>query len=270
MPYTPMMEQYFKIKEKYKDSILFFRIGDFYEMFFDDAIIAAKELEIVLTGKDCGQDERAPMAGVPFHAADFYIDKLVKKGYKVAICEQLEDPASAKGLVDRDVIRVFTPGTVINTNSIEEKSNNYLLSIFKDENNYGLSFVDVMTGDLFVTQIIKCDDIRKIYDEIMRYNPSEIIANNDFFSLKKLVRVINSSKIYINKYENNYQDFERIISNQFNKSLNELGLEGKNYAIKSLTTVLIYLKELQKVQLSQLNNMKTIHLCCWIIIQLKI
>ncbi|MFU0783515.1 MAG: DNA mismatch repair protein MutS [Thermoanaerobacterium thermosaccharolyticum] len=255
MPYTPMMEQYFKIKEKYKDSILFFRIGDFYEMFFDDAIIAAKELEIVLTGKDCGQDERAPMAGVPFHAADFYIDKLVKKGYKVAICEQLEDPASAKGLVDRDVIRVFTPGTVINTNSIEEKSNNYLLSIFKDENNYGLSFVDVMTGDLFVTQIIKCDDIRKIYDEIMRYNPSEIIANNDFFSLKKLVRVINSSKIYINKYENNYQDFERIISNQFNKSLNELGLEGKNYAIKSLTTVLIYLKELQKVQLSQLNNL---------------
>ncbi|MGF7399572.1 DNA mismatch repair protein MutS [Thermoanaerobacterium thermosaccharolyticum] len=255
MPYTPMMEQYFKIKEKYKDSILFFRIGDFYEMFFDDAIIAAKELEIVLTGKDCGQDERAPMAGVPFHAADFYIDKLVKKGYKVAICEQLEDPASAKGLVDRDVIRVFTPGTVINTNSIEEKSNNYLLSIFKDENNYGLSFVDVMTGDLFVTQIIKCDDIRKIYDEIMRYNPSEIIANNDFFSLKKLVRVINSSKIYINKYENNYQDFESIISNQFNKSLNELGLEGKNYAIKSLTTVLIYLKELQKVQLSQLNNL---------------
>lgn len=255
MPYTPMMEQYFKIKEKYKDSILFFRIGDFYEMFFDDAIIAAKELEIVLTGKDCGQDERAPMAGVPFHAADFYIDKLVKKGYKVAICEQLEDPASAKGLVDRDVIRVFTPGTVINTNSIEEKSNNYLLSIFKDENNYGLSFVDVMTGDLFVTQIIKCDDIRKIYDEIMRYNPSEIIANNDFFSLKKLVRVINSSKIYINKYENNYQDFESLISNQFNKSLNELGLEGKNYAIKSLSTVLIYLKELQKVQLSQLNNL---------------
>ncbi|WLY85449.1 DNA mismatch repair protein MutS [Thermoanaerobacterium sp. CMT5567-10] len=255
MPYTPMMEQYFKIKEKYKDSILFFRIGDFYEMFFDDAIIAAKELEIVLTGKDCGQDERAPMAGVPFHAADFYIDKLVKKGYKVAICEQLEDPASAKGLVDRDVIRVFTPGTVINTNSIEEKSNNYLLSIFKNENNYGLSFVDVMTGDLFVTQIIKCDDIRKIYDEIMRYNPSEIIANNEFFSLKKLVKVINSSKIYINKYENNCQDFESIISNQFNKSLNELGLEGKNYAIKSLTTVLIYLKELQKVQLSQLNNL---------------
>ncbi|MDI3477994.1 MAG: mismatch repair protein MutS [Thermoanaerobacterium sp.] len=255
MPYTPMMEQYFKIKEKYKDSILFFRIGDFYEMFFDDAIIAAKELEIVLTGKDCGQDERAPMAGVPFHAADFYIDKLVKKGYKVAICEQLEDPASAKGLVDRDVIRVFTPGTVINTNSIEEKSNNYLLSIFKNENNYGLSFVDVMTGDLFVTQIIKCDDIRKIYDEIMRYNPSEIIANNEFFSLKKLVKVISSSKIYINKYENSYQDFESIISNQFNKSLNELGLEGKNYAIKSLTTVLIYLKELQKVQLSQLNNL---------------
>lgn len=224
-------------------------------MFFDDAIIAAKELEIVLTGKDCGQDERAPMAGVPFHAADFYIDKLVKKGYKVAICEQLEDPASAKGLVDRDVIRVFTPGTVINTNSIEEKSNNYLLSIFKNENNYGLSFVDVMTGDLFVTQIIKCDDIRKIYDEIMRYNPSEIIANNEFFSLKKLVKVISSSKIYINKYENSYQDFESIISNQFNKSLNELGLEGKNYAIKSLTTVLIYLKELQKVQLSQLNNL---------------
>lgn len=255
MPYTPMMEQYLKIKERYKDSILFFRIGDFYEMFFEDATIAARELEIVLTGKDCGQNERAPMAGVPFHAADFYIDKLVKKGYKVAICEQLEDPASAKGLVDRDVIRVFTPGTVINTNSIEEKSNNYLLSIYKDENNYGLSFVDIMTGDLFVTQIIKCNDIRKIYDEIMRYSPSEIIANSDFFNLKKLIKIINSSRIYINKYENSCQDFEDIILNQFKKSLNELGLYGKNYAIKSLTTVLIYLKELQKVQLSQLNNL---------------
>ncbi|MDE4541756.1 DNA mismatch repair protein MutS [Thermoanaerobacterium sp. R66] len=255
MPYTPMMEQYLKIKEKYKDSILFFRIGDFYEMFFDDAVIASKELEIVLTGKDCGQEERAPMAGVPFHAADFYIDKLVKKGYKVAICEQLEDPAYAKGLVERDVIRVFTPGTVINTNSLEEKSNNYLLSIFKEGDGYGLSFVDVLTGELFVTQITKCNDIRKIYDEIMRYSPSEIIANNDFFELKRLVKILNSSKVFINKYDKVLNNAEDVIITQFNKSLKDLKLERKKYAIKSLASVLLYLKEMQKVELNQLNNL---------------
>ncbi|MDI3310549.1 MAG: DNA mismatch repair protein MutS [Thermoanaerobacterium sp.] len=255
MPYTPMMEQYLKIKEKYKDSILFFRIGDFYEMFFDDAMIASKELEIVLTGKDCGQEERAPMAGVPFHSADFYIDKLVKKGYKVAICEQLEDPAFAKGLVERDVIRVFTPGTVINTNSLEEKSNNYLLSIFKEGNDYGLSFVDVLTGELFVTQIVRCNDIRKIYDEIMRYNPSEIIANGEFFDLRKLIKILNTSKVFINKYDKEVNDIENIITSQFHRSIKDLKLEGKKHAIKSLATVLLYLKEMQKVELSQLNNL---------------
>ncbi|SNX55433.1 DNA mismatch repair protein MutS [Thermoanaerobacterium sp. RBIITD] len=257
MAYTPMMEQYLKIKERYKDSILFFRIGDFYEMFFDDATIAAKELEIVLTGKDCGQNERAPMAGVPFHAADFYIDKLVKKGYKVAICEQLEDPALAKGLVDRDVIRVYTPGTVINTSAIDEKTNNYLLSVYRNKDNYGLSIVDVTTGDLFTTEISNCRDLRKVYDEIMRYNPSEIIANQDFFNNSKLIKIIMSNHIYLNKYDVNKtnEEIEEIICRQFNKPLNELGLLGKNHANASLVYLLLYLEDLQKVQLNQINNL---------------
>ena len=144
---TPMMQQYFEIKENYKYCILFFRLGDFYEMFYDDAIIASKELEITLTGKDCGQEERAPMCGIPFHSADGYIAKLVEKGYKVAICEQVEDPKQAKGIVKRDVIRVVTPGTVLDNTVLDETKNNYILCIYGDKNGYGLSVCDVTTGE---------------------------------------------------------------------------------------------------------------------------
>ena len=148
-----MMKQYFKIKEQNKDSILFFRLGDFYEMFYDDAKIASKELELTLTGRDCGQAERAPMCGVPFHSCEGYIARLVAKGYKVAICEQTEDPATAKGLVKRDIIRVITPGTVIESNILEDGTNNYLCSICKGANETGICFADVSTGEFHITVV---------------------------------------------------------------------------------------------------------------------
>ena len=151
---SPMMQNYMQTKEKYKDCILFYRLGDFYEMFFDDAITASRELEITLTGRACGMEERAPMCGVPFHAAEIYISRLIAKGYKVAICEQLEDPKQAKGIVQRDVIRVVTPGTVIETNMLEEKKNNYIMSIFKKGMYYGLAVCDISTGDFYSTKIM--------------------------------------------------------------------------------------------------------------------
>jgi DNA mismatch repair protein MutS len=151
---TPMMQQYVDIKEQYKDCILFFRLGDFYEMFFDDAETASRELEITLTGRDCGLEERAPMCGVPFHSVEPYISKLVNKGYKVAICEQVEDPALAKGIVKREVIRVVTPGTVTEASMLDEKKNNFLLSIYNNKYFFGLASVDVSTGELLTTQIL--------------------------------------------------------------------------------------------------------------------
>ena len=150
---SPMMKHYISMKEQYKDCFLFYRLGDFYEMFFDDAINASRELEITLTGRDCGLDERAPMCGVPFHAAETYISRLINKGFKVAICEQLEDPSEAKGIVKRDVIRVVTPGTVIESNMLDEKKNNYIMSVYKTGIYFGLAVCDISTGDFLATQI---------------------------------------------------------------------------------------------------------------------
>lgn len=150
--YSPMMQHYLQTKEEYKDCILFYRLGDFYEMFFDDAITTSRELELTLTGKDCGQAERAPMCGIPFHAAEVYIAKLIEKGYKVAICEQVEDPKQAKGIVKRDVIRVVTPGTVIESNLLEEKKNNYIMSAFKSGLYFGVAVCDVSTGEFYATR----------------------------------------------------------------------------------------------------------------------
>ena len=151
--FSPMMQRYLETKEQYKDCILFYRLGDFYEMFFDDAIIAARELEITLTGKDCGQEERAPMAGVPHHAAEMYISRLIAKGYKVAICEQLEDPKTAKGIVKRGVIKVVTPGTIIDSNMLEERKNNYIMSIYKTGIYFGISVCDISTGEFYSAEI---------------------------------------------------------------------------------------------------------------------
>ncbi len=176
---TPMMQQYMDIKERYKDCILFFRLGDFYEMFFKDAEVASKELEITLTGRDCGMEERAPMCGVPYHAAHTYIARLINKGYKVAICDQIEDPAMAKGIVKRDVTRVVTPGTVIDPTMLDEKKNNYLMSIYCQQQYFGIAVADVSTGEFYATQITWGSSMKKLIDEVARYKPSEIICNSE-------------------------------------------------------------------------------------------
>lgn len=176
---TPMMQQYKSIKERYKDCILFFRLGDFYEMFFEDAEIASRELEIALTARDCGLEERAPMCGVPYHAAHTYLARLISKGYKVAICEQMEDPALAKGLVKRDVTRVVTPGTIIDPTMLEDKKNNYLMCIYCRQTYFGIAVVDITTGEFFTTQITWGSSMRKLLDETARFKPSEIIANEE-------------------------------------------------------------------------------------------
>ena len=175
--FTPMMQQYFEIKEQHRDCILFYRVGDFYEMFFDDALQASKALEITLTGKDCGQEERAPMCGVPYHACDVYANKLIDKGFKVAICEQVEDPKAAKGLVKRDVIRIITPGTNLSTQNLKEGQNNYLMSIYALEDAYGIAVADITTGEARTCQVSSLDKCR---DEINKYHPSEIICNEAF------------------------------------------------------------------------------------------
>ena len=194
---SPMMQHYMEKKEEYKDCILFYRLGDFYEMFFDDAITASRELEITLTGRACGLEERAPMCGVPFHAAEMYIAKLISKGYKVAICEQLEDPKTAKGIVKRDVIRVVTPGTVIESNLLDEKKNNFIMSIVKKGLFFGIAVCDVSTGDFLATQITEENNFEKLLDEIARFMPAEIVANKMMYeSEKEIARIKDRINVY--------------------------------------------------------------------------
>ena len=171
---SPMMEMYCKTKEEYKDCILFYRLGDFYEMFFDDAITASRELELTLTGKDCGMEERAPMCGIPYHAYENYMNRLIEKGYKVAICEQVEDPKTARGLVKREVIKVVTPGTNFSESSLTEAKNNFLMSIYYDE-KFGISFADITTGDFYTTEVVS---LSKVIDEIYKFAPVEILINS--------------------------------------------------------------------------------------------
>ena len=168
-----MMQQYLETKKNYPDCILFYRLGDFYEMFFDDALVASKELEITLTGKNCGMEERAPMCGIPYHAVDNYLNKLVSKGYKVAICEQMEDPKQAKGIVKRDVIRIVTPGTNLDNLALDETRNNYLMCIVCMADKFGVSIADISTGAYLVTEL---DSSRKLTDEIFKFSPKEIIC----------------------------------------------------------------------------------------------
>ena len=176
---TPMMNQYLQIKDKYKDCIVFFRLGDFYEMFFEDAKIASKELELVLTGRECGLEEKAPMCGIPYVASSNYINKLINKGFKVAICEQVEDSSSSKGIVNRDVVKIITPGTYFDENSSESYINVFLGSIFYDADNevFGVTFGDITTGEVYSTSL---DDISLLVDELMKFSPKELIVNEDF------------------------------------------------------------------------------------------
>ena len=189
---TPMMRQFLEIKERCQDCILFFRLGDFYEMFFQDAEIASRELELVLTGKDCGLAERAPMCGVPYQAALSYIGKLVSKGYKVAVCEQMEDPALAKGIVKRDIVRIYTPGTVTDEQMLSQKRNNFIAAIYEFRNMYGISAADITTGEMYLTSLTVGSTYNHLANEIARFAPSEIVINNNSVSIEKIRKFIST------------------------------------------------------------------------------
>ncbi|WP_300278890.1 DNA mismatch repair protein MutS [Peptacetobacter sp.] len=247
---TPMMKQYMETKERYKDCILFYRLGDFYEMFFEDAIVASKTLEIALTGKSCGLEERAPMCGVPFHSANAYISKLVENGYKVAIGEQLEDPSQAKGIVKRDVIRVITPGTVLEGSLLENKKNNYLMSIYKSKKMIGLSYVDISTGELNSTYLNE----DKIIEEIAKVNPSEIIIN-DLSFIDKIKDISTIANIYINESFDKTMEDEDIIYDYFSKDYIEtLNLDNDNLILKSIAIILNYIFSTQKQITSNMSS----------------
>lgn len=253
---TPMMQQYMETKNEYKDCILFYRLGDFYEMFFDDALTASKELEITLTGKNCGLDERAPMCGIPYHAVDGYLSKLISKGYKVAICEQVEDPKTAKGIVKREVIRIVTPGTNLNTQVLDETKNNYLMSIVHTDNEYGISIVDITTGDFYLTEV---DTNRKLLDEINKFGPTEIICNDSFYvSGVDIDDLKNRLGISISALEPWYFDDElchRSLKNHFQvSSLDGLGLKDYTIGVIAAGSIMQYLVETQKNSLSHLTT----------------
>ena len=257
--YSPMMQHYLETKEQYKDCILFYRLGDFYEMFFDDAITASRELELTLTGKDCGQKERAPMCGIPFHAAEIYISRLIGKGYKVAICEQLEDPKQAKGIVKRDVIRVVTPGTVIESNMLDEKKNNYIMSIYKNGLYFGMAVCDISTGDFFATQIKETNNFSILLDEISRYTPAEIVVNNMMFaSSEEISKIKERFECYISKLEDaNYEEnYENITLNHSIYSEGKVveNIEDKKLAIIAANGLLAYFNDTQKIKLEHINK----------------
>lgn len=254
---TPMMKQYMATKEQYKDCILFYRLGDFYEMFFDDAITASRELEITLTGKNCGQEERAPMCGVPHHAVDGYLTKLVAKGYKVAICEQVEDPKTAKGIVKREVLRIVTPGTNLNTQALDETRNNYLMCIVYMADRYGVSISDITTGDYFVTEL---DSARKLMDEITKFSPKEIICNHSFYvSGMDIDDLKNRLGITVYSLESWYFDDDlckRSLMDHFKlNSLEGLGLADYDCGVIAAGAILQYLTETQKTSLSNLTTL---------------
>lgn len=254
--FSPMMQEYLKTKEEYKDCILFYRLGDFYEMFFDDAIRVSKELELTLTGKLCGQEERAPMCGVPFHAADTYISRLIEKGYKVAICEQLEDPKQAKGIVKRGVIRVVTPGTVMESNLLDEKKNNYIMSIYKAGTFFGVSVCDVSTGDFRTTEIIDSNNFPKLLDEISRYNPAEIVVNSFMYdSLEEINKIKERFEVFISKIKEEAFSTEipkLEITNENNVSIENV--EDKKIALASINGLMFYLLDTQKNSLEHINK----------------
>jgi DNA mismatch repair protein MutS len=253
---TPMMQQYLNIKEQYNDCILFFRLGDFYEMFFSDAEVASKELEITLTGKDCGLDERAPMCGVPFHAADGYVARLVGKGFKVAICEQVEDPALAKGIVKRDVIKVVTPGTVTDMAVLDERKNNYLMSVCRNGYFYGIAAVDITTGDFYATRITWGNTKGKLFDEIAKYLPSELVVNKEFNDDKDFISELNKRfNVYISTFDDSsyeYGNALEAIKAQFQNI--PINLSDYDISVNASGALLKYLDRTQKVSLNHIQN----------------
>ena len=253
---SPMMQHYMETKKEYPDCVLFYRLGDFYEMFFDDALTVSKELEITLTGKDCGLSERAPMCGVPFHALDSYLYRLVQKGYKVAIAEQMEDPRQAKGLVKREVIRVVTPGTITSSQVLDETKNNYLMGIVYMDGIYGISTADISTGDFMVTEV---DSDRELFDEINKFSPSEIICNNAFYmSCVDMDELKNRYQVVISALDSRFfgeESCRRILMEHFKVgALVGLGLEDYATGIIAAGAVMQYIYETQKSTLEHITT----------------
>lgn len=266
MKLTPMMRQYFEIKENYKDCIIFFRLGDFYEMFFEDAETAARELELVLTGRDCGLEKRAPMCGIPFHASNSYIGRLVAKGYKVAICEQVEDPKFAKGIVKRDVIKVITPGTYTDSSFVEETKNNYIMTIYADleRNRCSLAITDISTGDFLATE----GELEKgvILDEISKFNPKEIILLDSLDQeLIKDITLTTPALISRKPIEYFEENFEEVLNNQFGEKSNSLSLMVK----KSSNALVKYILDTQKISLTNINDIEVYSLVDFMTIDLS-
>lgn len=260
---SPMMQNYLNTKSQYKDCMLFYRLGDFYEMFFDDAIIASRELEITLTSRACGLEEKAPMCGVPYHAVEIYISRLIAKGYKVAICEQLEDPKKAKGIVKRDVIRVVTPGTVIETNMLEEKKNNYIMSIAKKGMYYGIGICDISTGDFYATQIkLAENNFEKLLDEYARYSPAELVVNTAMGNSEKELNILkdrNNTFVTVREDKNFEEDEEKLlnlytITDGYDKEKKEFNDES--LVVSAINGLLNYFTETQKVKLEHINKIK--------------
>ena len=258
---SPLMQQYLSVKEKNKDSIVFFRVGDFYEMFFDDAKLVSKELELTLTGKDCGLNERAPMCGVPFHSAETYIARLVEKGFKVAICEQTEDPSKAKGLVNREIIRIVTPGTVMESSMLDESSNNFICSIFTRKDKTGLSFCDISTGELYATIVENEAGEGSVKDELLKYSPKEILICGAAVEMKTLGKFIkdklSACVTMLDDDDFSYADAEKTVLKQFKaKNLEELNLEDCVQTVSSLGALLSYLMRTQINGLERISKIK--------------
>lgn len=254
---TPMMRQYLDIKQNYPDAILFFRAGDFYEMFLDDAIIASRELELVLTSRSKGEEaKKNPMCGVPYHAAETYIDRLVAKGYKVAICEQLEDPSVAKGIVKRDVVRVVTPGTIVDSKILDEKKNNFLCTVYGDKNAFGAAFSDLSTGEVFVTKVTS---VSRLIDEIARYMPTEIIVNTHVFANTKLKDEIKYrfNTVELAKIEVTREFSDELIRYWFDlEGAEKLGLCDEFYSANALGMILSHFEETQKMKIDHIKEVK--------------
>ncbi len=255
---TPMMRQYLETKKEYSDCILFYRLGDFYEMFFEDAEVVSRELELTLTGKSCGLEERAPMCGVPYHAVDSYLTRLVSRGYKVAVCEQVEDPRLAKGLVKREVVRIVTPGTNLDTCALDESKNNYIMSIVYVDSRYGISAADVTTGDYFVTEV---DSERKLLDEISKYMPSEVICNEAFLvsglDLEELRHRLGMAIYPLDAWYFDDQMACQTLTDHFHvASTDGLGLEDYDCGVIAAGSLLKYLQELQKTSLEHMTKLE--------------
>ena len=259
---TPMMRQYVELKEKYNDCLLLFRLGDFYEMFFEDAVTGSKELELTLTGKDCGLDERAPMCGVPYHSVNSYINRLIDKGYKVAICEQLTDPALSQGLVERDVIRVITPGTVIEEQMLNDKENNFIAAVYSKGDDYFLSYCDVSTGDFYVLSIDGRNGETELVNEIVRINPRQIITNMSFTDKGQALKNV-TNKIYVEQLDERSFDAaagqSELIKHFKVATLEGFGLRDKSPEVCAAGALLAYLEDTQKNSLMHIDKITKLY-----------